>query len=413
MGAVRRMIRDAGFDVTLYTSDGSGKSNLAGGTLDDVLSVINFGDGDDPGREFANFASFRQNVPRMCGEFWVGWFDHWSEKHHVTPPDRGARGLDWMLSRGISANLYMVHGGSSFGFMGGANYSRAYEPTISAYDYDSPLDEAGRPTAKFHALRDVILKHLPAGAQLPPLPKASPTIAIPRFALRESASLFARLGSPARSESPLPMEAVGQSYGFILYRKRLDRARKGTLEITEARDYALVYQGSRRLGTLDRRLHQNRLQVDLNFGQPLDILVENMGRINFGPRLVSDRKGITEKVTLDNEELHGWEIYSLPLAEPGRWPYSAKSAPAPAFYRGAFELAAPGDTFLDLRGWGKGCVWVNGHHLGRYWRIGPQQSLFLPAPWLKRGANEIIVLDLEEGGARTIQGLTDPVYQTA
>ena len=145
--------------LTLYTSDGSGKSNLAGGTLDGVLSVINFGDTSNPEREFANFAAFRQNVPRMCGEFWVGWFDHWGEKHHTTAPARGAQGLEWMLSRGISANLYMVHGGSSFGFMSGANNGRVYEPDISGYDYDSPIDEAGRPTAKFHALRDVLRKY--------------------------------------------------------------------------------------------------------------------------------------------------------------------------------------------------------------------------------------------------------------
>jgi beta-galactosidase len=404
LGAIRHMMRDAGFDVTLYTSDGSGKNNLAGGTLDDTLSVINFGDTSNPEHEFANFAQFRQNVPRMCGEFWAGWFDHWGEKHHTTAPERTAAGLEWMLSRDISCNLYMVHGGTSFGYMSGANYSRVYEPDVSSYDYDAPLDEAGRPTAKFQALREVIRKHLPEGAQLPELPVPLPMVEIPRFELRESCAVTAHLPGAIRVPKPLPMEMIGLSYGFILYRKRLDRAMKGTLEITEARDYAVVSQGARQLGTVDRRKQQSKLEMDLTAGEPLDILVENMGRVNFGPRLVNDRKGITEKVTLNGEELQDWEIYPLPFEDPSKLPFSGKAAAGPALHRGTFHLTELGDTFLDMRGWGKGVAWVNGHNLGRYWKIGPQQSLFVPAPWLKRGANQVIVLDLEEGGTRSLSG---------
>jgi len=418
MEEIAHMIRDAGFDDQLYTSDGSGKNNLAGGTLDGVLSVINFGDGSNLEREFANFAAFRQNVPRMCGEYWCGWFDHWGEKHHTSKPDAAAKGLDWMLGRGISCNLYMAHGGTTFGFMSGANWGRAYEPDTSAYDYDAPIDEAGRPTAKFHAIREAIRQHLAAGEALPELPAELPMMAIPRFELTESAPLVARLPKPVQSEKPLPMEAIGQDYGFVLYRHKPQRVAKGTLEITEARDYALVGQRQTTKGDrlphliLDRRLPRTKLEVDLIPGQPLDILVENMGRINFGPQLVSDRKGITEKVTVNGEELRGWEIYPLPLIDPGRWPFAAKHAAAPALHRGTFRVTAPGDTFLDMRGWGKGIVWVNGHNLGRYWRIGPQQSLFLPAPWLKPGANEIIVLDLEDSEHRSIQSATDPIYDT-
>lgn len=415
MNAVRQMMRDAGFDITLYTSDGSGDRMLAGGTLPDVLSVINFGVGNTA-KEFENFAKFRQNVPRMCGEYWIGWFDHWGENHHTTAANKAAEGLDWMLSRGISVNLYMFHGGTSFGFMNGANFSRAYQPDISSYDYDSPLDEAGRPTEKFFVLRDVIKKYLPKDKELPALPEPLPMIEIPRFELKESAGLLASLdklaGKPVRSEKPQTMEALGQDYGFILYRKQLDKAAKGALEITEARDYALIYQGSKRLGLLDRRLRQNKLDVELTPAQPLDILVENMGRINFGPQLVSDRKGITEKVTLGNVELTGWEIYSLPLTDLTRLTFSPQPKPGPAFYRGVFTVESLGDTFLDLRGWGKGAVWVNGRHLGRYWQIGPQQSVFVPGDWLKKGSNEIIVLDLEESSRRSIQGLKDLVYET-
>jgi beta-galactosidase len=407
MGAIRHMIQDAGFDGLLSTSDGSGKSNLAGGTLDGVLSVINFGDGSNPEREFTNFAAFRQNVPRMCGEFWYGWFDHWGEKHHTTSAARGAAGVEWMLSRGISCNLYMAHGGSTFGYMAGANTAAAYQPTVSSYDYDAPIDEAGRPNAKFHAMRDVLRKHLVPGEQLPELPPALPMIAIPRFELSESAPLLARLPKASHIGPPQSMEQLGQDYGFVLYRHHPARAAKGTLEIGEVRDFAVV-----RGVTLDRRLRQNKLEVELAPGQPLDILVEAMGRVNFGPQLVNDRKGIVGKVTLNGEELKDWEHYSLPLADPARWPFTRKSAAGPSLYRGTFRLESPGDTFLDMRGWGKGLVWINGHNLGRYWRVGPQQTLFVPAPWLKAGANEAIVLDLLEGKARALESRTDPIYDT-
>ncbi|MGD1158692.1 MAG: beta-galactosidase [Terriglobia bacterium] len=408
--AIERMIRDAGFDVTLFTSNGSDPAALAGGTLPDALSVINFGDNSDPAREFANFAKSRQNVPRMCGEFWVGWFDHWGERHHVTPPAASARGLEWMLSQGISANLYMVHGGTSFGFMNGANWDFSYQPDISSYDYDSPLDEAGRPTPKFHALREVIRKHLPAGTELPALPEPLPMIEIPPFQLAESANLEPLLRDPIRSEQPQTMEAVGQSYGFILYRKKLEQATRGRLEIIDVHDYALVLQGAKRLGVLDRRLKQTGLEVELAAGAPLDILVENLGRTNYGPHMGDDRKGITERVTLAGKELTGWEIYRLPLADLSALAFTPGPKPAPAFYRGNLDLETVGDSFLDMRGWGKGNVWVNGHNLGRYWHIGPQQSLFVPAPWLKKGRNEVIVLDLLEASTRSLQGRKEAVW---
>jgi beta-galactosidase len=410
MQSIEKMIRDAGFDVTLYTADGSGPSELGGGTLPDAVSAINFGDGDDPAQEFANFAKFRQGVPRMNGEFWDGWFDHWGETHHVTSPEAAAKGLDWMLSRGISVSLYMVHGGTSFGFMSGANFDKEYQPDISSYDYDAPIDEAGRPTSKFEAIRDVIQKHLPAGTHLPPVPDALSVIEIPTFELVESARLEPLLGRPIRSERVKTMEALGQSYGFILYRTTMEKAARGRLEIKEARDYAVVSQDAKRLGVLDRRLRQSALDVDLEAGVPLDILVENMGRINFGPHLVDDRKGITERVTLDGKELTGWEIYPLPLTDLSPLRFTSAREPAPAFHRGAFELNTVGDVFLDLRGWGKGCVWVNGHNLGRYWRIGPQQTLFLPGPWLQQGKNLVVVLDLEDTTHRSLTGRREPVW---
>jgi len=410
--AIHDMVRAAGFECQLYTSDGSERLQLESGTLEDAVAVVNFGDGDDPRHHFSGLAAFRQNVPRMAGEYWVGWFDHWGEVHHRTPPEHAARGLEWMLAQGISFNLYMVHGGSSFGYMSGANLGKVYEPIVSAYDYDSPLDEAGRPTAKFHAIRAVIARHVKE--ELPAVPEPLPMMAVPRFPLHESAPLLGRLPRPFHSARPTTMEALGQSYGYVLYRRNVERAGKGTLVVEGVKDYAVAMQGAKRLGTLDRRHGESRLEVELSAGEPLDILVENMGRANFDHLMVTERKGIAGKVILAGGELLGWDCYPMPIDHPADWSYTAGSkAAGPALYRGSFSAAQPADTFLDLRGWGKGMVWVNGRCLGRYWKIGPQQTLYLPASWLRSGENQVIVLDLEEGPeARSLAGLKDPVYET-
>ena len=252
------------------------------------MAVVNFGDDDDPRRQFAGLAAFRQNVPRMTGEYWVGWFDHWGEVHHRTPAEHAAKGLEWMLAQGISFNLYMVHGGTSFGYMSGANLGKVYEPIVSAYDYDSPLDEAGRPTAKFQAIRAVIGKHL--GSELPALPQPLPVMTVPRFELRETAPLASRLPRPFHSARPTTMEALGQSYGYVLYRRNVERAGKGTLVVEGVKDFAVVMQGARRLGALDRRRGESRLEVELHAGEPLDILDSALPRgvtLEFAPQTES------------------------------------------------------------------------------------------------------------------------------
>jgi beta-galactosidase len=409
LNAIKKIIQDAGFDVTLFTADGPEPGMLAGGTLPDVLSFINFG--SDPARQFAQFADFRRNVPRMCVEFYPGWFDHWGEIHHRGNNQSLMDGVEWMLSQGVSFNLYMFHGGTSFGFMNGANYGQAYQPDVTSYDYDAPLGEAGRPHAKYFDLQKLIRQHS-AKDRLPPFPAPLPVIEIPAFQLTQSARMEDLLDHPIRSDVPKPMELVNQSYGFILYRWYVQRPTRGRLLIIHMSDYALVYQGDNKLAELDRRFGQNAADVDLAPAQPLDILVENMGRINYGPHMVNDRKGITERVTLNGQELKGWEIYCLPLANLARLQFSPKPKRGPRFYRDIFQLESVGDTFLDMRGWGKGHVWVNGYHLGRFWKIGPQQTLFLPAPWLKTGTNEIIVFELEAHGVQTVQGLKDHFYET-
>jgi beta-galactosidase len=421
--AVREQMRAAGFDAPLFTSDGGAARLFEGGTLPGVPAVVNFGGGlEDAKESIEALAAWRRQGPRMAGEYWAGWFDHWGEQHHSQSPEDAARTVDWMLSRGVSFNLYMFHGGTSFGWLAGANYSgtEPYQPDTTSYDYDAALDEAGRPTPKYQALREVIARHVKEA--LPPVPAAPAPQALPAFALAHAGSLLETLdilskGQPARWVRA--MEEFGQSYGYILYRKRLAAPLKGQLVLDELRDQATVLADGRVIGRLDRRRGDKALAVDLPAGTRLDLLVEAMGRIGFGARLVEDNKGIVRGVKLDKQELEDWTVYPLPL-DAGALKRLAAGAPAsaggdtagPGFWRGTLKLDKPVDSFLDTRGWGKGQVWVNGHHLGRYWHIGPQQTLYLPASWLKAGANEVLVFSTEAPTATTMQGRADPVVET-
>lgn len=413
VGAVKTMIQDAGFDDLLFTSDGPSEGLLTSGTLPDVLSVINFGSGDAVDKQFASFAKFRQNVPRMTGEYWIGWFDHWGAKHETVKPETVAKGVEWMLENKVSFNLYMFHGGTSFGFMNGANSSRndPYQPDTSSYDYDSPLDEAGRPTPKYYALREVIKRHLSAGETLPDVPPSKELIEIPSFELKRTTDLTTFLGKPVASTKTLSMEDLGQSYGFVLYRNKLEKAVSGELKFDSLRDYGLVYVDGKLQGTVDRRIKQNSVTINASAGSTLDILVENNGRVNFGRDFNTDRKGVIGDVWLGGDALTGWQNYSLPLSDISA---AARTTPSrgdiPAFYHGTFDLKATGDTFLDTTSWGKGHVWVNGHHLGRFWRIGPQQTLFVPGGWLRKGKNDVIVLDVGKPQTTTLRGVKDQIF---
>lgn len=413
MRSVRDALLQAGFDVTLYTADGATPKMLDGGTLPDVLPVINFG--DDPAGNFEAFARFRSNVPRMAGEYYPGWFDHWGDEHHTGNIDKIRRDIGWMLERNISFSLYMFHGGTTFGFMNGANYSdkEPYQPDTSSYDYGAPLDEAGRPTPAYHALRELIGQHLQPGETLPAVPASPPMIAIPRFTLTQSAPLDALLVDPTSAVRPLSMEELDQSYGFVWYRARFPMQGKAMLEVGDVRDMALIYQGGKPLGTLDRRKGQRSIELDVAAGQAVDVLVENMGRINYGGRMVDERKGLLGPVRFGGIPVLDWEMYRLPLDDLSRLRFVSGDRDSPAFHRGTFNLASSGDSYIDMRGWGRGHVWINGHHLGRFWHIGPQQTLLVPAGWLRRGSNEIVVLELESSRQRSVQGLTDPVYATA
>lgn len=420
METIKQQMLDAGFDLPLFTADGAGPRYFEGGPLPGVAAVINFGGGlEEAQASFAELEKFRPGGPRMVGEYWAGWFDHWGEEHHATDAQEEAKALEWMLANGISFSLYMWHGGTSFGWQAGANYSgeQPYQPDTTSYDYDGALDEAGRITPKYRLFREVIARHLQPGETLPEPPQDAPPIAVPRFALTEAVALrdaLPQLSTPQAHLFPRTMEELGQNHGFVLYRKRIEAAAKGRLDVNEVRDYATVMADGRVIGTLDRRLGQRGLDVDLPAGATLDVLVENMGRINFGARLVDEVKGITRSVSLDKRELTGWTMYPLPLQDLSKLAFrrDAGRIEGPAFRRGSFVLAQRGDTFLDTRALGKGHVWVNGHHLGRYWSIGPQQTLFVPGVWLKQGRNEVVVLEVEAGSGQSLQGLADPVFAT-
>ncbi len=408
MNRVLAALKNAGLgEVLLYTADGG--DELPAGTLPGIHAVVNFGPGEAKA-EFAKLQKFRPGKPMMSGEYWDGWFDHWGDKHQTTNVAQQAQELDWILSQGYSINLYMFHGGTSFGFMNGANWEKRYEPDVTSYDYDSPVSESGALTKKFFAFRDVIAKHRP-GEKFPDAPSALPVIEIPEFELSESAPLWSNLPAPISVDKPRPMEMFGQSYGYILYRTKVKAPLSGELKINELRSYARVYVNGKLAGTLDRRKKQDHLSITAGGETTIDILVEGTGRINFTTELRNERQGIGGPVTFAGNELTDWEVFPLPMDDLSHLQFSKRigSPNAPFFYRGRFDLQNTGDTFLDTRGWGKGAVWINGHALGRFWNLGPQQTLYVPAPWLVKGTNEIVVFAQDKPKSRRIHALRDPV----
>lgn len=405
LGINKQMFIDAGFDGLLYTCDP--KPAVKDGHLPGLLPAVN---GIDNPAEVKALVKENHNGtgPFYIAEWYPAWFDWWGTKHHTVPAEQYVNRLDSVLAAGISINMYMFHGGTTRGFMNGANYNdqNPYEPQISSYDYDAPLDEAGNATEKFMKFRAVIQKHLPVDQALPSVPKAKPVIVMPDVHLNQATSLFDILPAPKLNPEPLTFEDLNQAYGFVLYRTTVDGGKSGTLKIKDLRDYGIVYINGKRAGVLDRRLKQDSLLVNLPKGKvKLDILVENLGRINFGPYLLKNKKGITEQVLLAGKELKNWKMYSLPFNtvkgiafKPGKF-----NSGSPVVKKGTFDLRTVADTYLDMRSWGKGVIWVNGHNLGRYWSIGPQQTLYLPAEWLKTSNNEVVVLELLKPGQTVLK----------
>ena len=416
VSAIRDIVKSAGFtEVPLFQCDWSSTFDRNG--LDDLLWTINFGTGANIEQQFKRLREARPETPLMCSEFWSGWFDHWGRKHETRPAKSMVQGIKDMLDRNISFSLYMAHGGTTFGHWGGAN-NPSYSAMCSSYDYDAPISEPGWTTDKYFQLRDLLRNYLPAGEQLPEIPEAFPVIEIPEVEFTQVAPLFSNLPEAKESMDIQPMEAFDQGWGTILYRTTLQEPVENgtTMKITEVHDWAQVFADGKLLARLDRRRGEFALQLPvLKKGTRIDILIEAMGRVNFDES-IHDRKGITEKVELvrgkQSAELKNWTVYSFPVDYSFVQDKRYKNGTAqtmPAYYRTTFRLDKVGDTFLDMSTWGKGMIWVNGLAIGRFWEIGPQQTLFMPGCWLKEGENEVIVLDLKGPEKASIRGLKKPI----
>ena len=415
MGELRQALLGAGFDVPLFACNP--KEHLKDGYRADLFPVVNFG--SDPQGGFKALREILPKGPLMCGEFYPGWFDTWGAPHHTGNTERYMKDLGYMLDAGASFSIYMAHGGTTFGFFTGAD--RPFKPDTSSYDYDAPISEAGWVTPKFDQTRALVTKHLLPRETLPEPPARNPVIQIAPVVATNVARLFSNLPAPLTDEHPRTMELYDQAYGCILYRTQLPPGPAANLEAAAIHDVGQVFLDGKRIGFTDRRSRNFRVQLPAR-SQPatLDILVEAMGRVNFGVE-VHDRKGIHGPVTLaaagkDPAELLGWQIFRLPLdtgmlsgLKYEKSKNSAAAAAAPAFWRATVKVDQPGDCFLDMHPWGKGFVWVNGHNLGRYWNIGPQQTMYVPGPWLKAGDNEIVILDLLGPEKPVIAALDQPV----
>ncbi|OZQ67322.1 beta-galactosidase [Paenibacillus sp. VTT E-133280] len=386
-----------GIDVLLFTSDGPEDAMLQGGMVPGVLETVNFG--SRPVEAFNKLREYQPEAPIMCMEYWNGWFDHWREEHHTRPAEDVAKVLDEILSLGASVNFYMFHGGTNFGFYNGANGHTfdSYEPTITSYDYDSLLSESGEPTAKYYAVREVISKYADLGPVELPAPVAKR--AYGRVEMKEQASLTAnlnRISVPIHSAYPEPMEKWGQDYGFIHYSTFLTGPRpKEEFFIQDLHDRALVFLNGELTATLDRVEPEVKLEFEVPAeGLHVSILVENLGRINYGPYM-RDCKGITEGVRYGRQFLSEWTTYTLPLTDLSGLQFEGLFKQVePSFFRSTLVVDEPCDTFLSMEGWTKGVVFINGFNLGRYWNIGPQKTMYVPGPLLKQGDNEIVIFEL-------------------
>lgn len=421
---IRDMLRKNFGDVILFQCDWA--SNFLNNGLDDLVWTMNFGTGANIDQQFAKLKEVRPDSPLMCSEFWSGWFDKWGANHETRPAADMIAGIDEMLSKGISFSLYMTHGGTNWGHWAGAN-SPGFAPDVTSYDYDAPISESGQTTPKYWELRKTLAKYMD-GKKQSKVPSLIKPIAIKEFEFTEVAPLFSNLPEGKNDEKIRTMEEYNQGFGSIIYRTTLPELKNGgLLTVTDPHDFAQVFVDGKYIGKLDRRNGEKELVLpSCKKDAQLDILVEAMGRINFG-RAIKDFKGITDKVTITEDhngykfvcDLNNWTVFNLedkmefydsmeyfPIGaftpgEDGRLPIGV--------YRGTFNVNKPGDTFLKFETWGKGLVYVNGHPMGRIWEIGPQQTLYMPGCWLKKGENEIMVFDIVGPKQAKSEGLTEPL----
>jgi len=406
MSRLKEVWTENGIDIPFFTGDGPTTYMLEAGSLPGC--AVGLDSGSQPSH-FELARKMNPGVPVFSSETYPGWLTHWGEEW-ARPDTAGLmKEIKFLMDNKKSFNLYVIHGGTNFGYTAGANSGgKGYEPDVTSYDYDAPINEQGQATPKYMALRRLLGSYLPKGSKLPPIPDPIPAYDIPSIGLTTFSSVWDNLPKPVNSVQPKPFEAYNQDYGFILYTTELIGHKKGKLTVTDLHDYATVFLNGEFIGTLDRRDGVSSIDIpESKAANPvLEILVEGMGRINFAQQLI-DRKGITDRVTLNGMTLMNWKVYNLPMDE--KFIYDLRSSNRTPgkrgiFFKGNFFLGAAGDTFLDMTNFKKGIAWVNGHNLGRYWNIGPQKRLYCPASFLRQGTNEMIVFDLMQTEPQIVVG---------
>ncbi len=398
-----------GINVPFYTADGPTPYMLEAGNIDGAAIGLDSGSSES---DFEQAKKRNPDVPAFSSETYPGWLTHWGEKWQRPDTNDVKKEVEFLLKTKRSVNFYVIHGGTNFGFTAGANAfsPTAYQPDITSYDYDAPINEQGQPTAKYFMLRNLISKY--STTALPEIPAPQKVIYVQEISMKPVQSIWEVLPPPVISPQPRPMEMLDQNQGLMLYRTELIGHKSGKLTIWEPHDYALVFLDGVFIDTVFR--DGGKWTVDLpktsaNPNPVLDILVEGMGHINFAQFMI-DRKGITDRVTLNGMTLMNWKQYSLPMNEA----FVAKALKEPRFdakgrngqfFTGQFTLEETGDTFFDMSDYSKGMVYVNGHLLGRFWNIGPQQRVYCPASWLKKGKNELVIFDLHRTTASSVVGV--------
>jgi beta-galactosidase len=412
--ALAKLLRGIGITVPLITVDQPVGSMLADGSLPELHATGSFG--SNVTERLALLRAHQPTGPLMCSEFWDGWFDSWGGHHHVTSAADAAGELDALLRAGASVNIYMFHGGTNFGLTSGANDKGTYAPIVTSYDYDAPLDEAGHPTAKYWAFRDVLARYVPVPAERPAARVPAPAFPV---TVSQAASLWTvleRLGAWHSCEDPVSADELGQVQGFTLYQAAIDVTGEAVLSVGEVRDRAQVFLNREPVGVFARDHHDRALTLPSGARGTIELLVEDQGRVDYGPR-IGEPKGLIGPVTVNGVPVRGWRVMPLPLDQVAPAVSALRARPAaeassgvagPAFARATFDLPATADLFLSTAGLGKGIAWVNGFCLGRYWSRGPQRTLYVPAPVTRKDGNELIILELGATASGTVEFVSGP-----
>lgn len=408
----RDIFIEAGFTTDLFTCDPP--STIDAGHLPGIYAAVN--GGAKPAEVIATQDRINGlGGPYFVSEWYPAWFDVWGKRHHTSSVEAFTQHLDSIFYYGISLNMYMAHGGSNFGFMNGANYDTymPYQSQTQSYNYDAPINEAGNPTPKFWAYRELVKKYTTEGYQIPDVPQPKPSMAIEPFMLKQVSFIENQRPPVIKTERPLSFEDIDQGYGFVLYEAQLPKG-SGWLKIKQLRDYGIVLLDGKRIGIVDRRTELDSIYLDVPAdGAKLSLFIENLGRLNFGTFLTDNRKGITEAVFFNGKEILNWEMYGYPFKSLQPFTFSSEEQPGeayewPVLRKGEFYLDEVADTYFDMREFGKGSLWINGHHIGRYWQVGPQQTLYIPAPWLKKGKNEVVVFEMLKTWQQELLAIDEP-----